>query len=156
LGLADADFDRITDSLFVHEGVIYSETHDFDLDCACTDVLPRYLAEVAHTDKCETLGGAVGVRTFIFDALKPISVLRFVNHHQKLRYRLSRIRHHVVAPDTVVDIDVLVDNVSTGAFDSTGQKQTLKNLILAQAKCEFDARQLTNGHDFLTMLGVAL
>jgi hypothetical protein len=156
LGLADADFDRITDSLLVHEGIIYSEAHDFDLDWACNSVLSRYLSEVAHTDKCELLGGTPGIASFLFNAVKPISVLRYLNEHQRLGYKLSRIRHHVVAPDTVVDINILVDHVSTGAFGSPAQKQTLKDFILAHAKREFDAYQLTNGHDFLTMLGVAL
>ena len=43
LGLADADFDRLTGDLETHEGIIYSDSHDFDMDWACEQTLHRYL-----------------------------------------------------------------------------------------------------------------
>src|SRR6266446_3526644 len=58
LGLADADFDRLTGSLETHEGVIYSDSHDFDMDWACEQTLHRYLEEVGDPDKCVAAGKA--------------------------------------------------------------------------------------------------
>jgi hypothetical protein len=83
LGLADADFDRLSNTLPAHEGLIFSEKHDFDLDWACHAVLSRYLAEVAHSDKCDADGGIDGVTRYLLDAVKPLSVLRYLSHRQK-------------------------------------------------------------------------
>ena len=49
LGLADADFDRINNCLCEHEGVIYSSTHDFDLDWAAPAAIKTYLTAVSYT-----------------------------------------------------------------------------------------------------------
>jgi Protein of unknown function (DUF4435) len=39
LGVVDADFGRLDDSLEEHEGLVYSEAHDFDLDWARPSVV---------------------------------------------------------------------------------------------------------------------
>jgi hypothetical protein len=159
LGLADADFDRITNSLLEHEGIIYSERHDFDLDWACERVLARYLNEVGSADRCGASGGAKGVAEYLFQAVKPLSVMRFLNENQRLRYRLSRIRHHELVidkRDPSIDVERLVSHVSVGSFSGHQKEQKLKDLIVAHTKRAFDRYQLTNGHDFLAMLGVAL
>ena len=159
LGLADADFDRISNSLSFHEGIIYSERHDFDLDWACQTVLSRYLTEVGDRVKCEAIGDVEAISRFIIDAVKPLSVLRLLNHRHGLKYRLTRIRHHELLSDKAqpsIDVERLIEHVSTGAFSGDRTKSELKARILAHAKTQFDGLQLTNGHDFLTMLGIAL
>ena len=129
LGLADADFDRLTGDLEVHEGLIYSDAHDFDIDWACEHSLSRYLHEVGDPAKCVAVGNAAGVAALIFKAVKPLSVLRYVNHHQRLRYKLSNVRHDDVVSDGEIDISLLVDHVSTGAFSPAAKKQALERLI---------------------------
>ena len=53
LGLADSDFDRIVGCFQQSDAIIFSESHDFDLDVADSDVLRRYLVEGGDVDKCE-------------------------------------------------------------------------------------------------------
>jgi hypothetical protein len=156
LGLADADFDRLTNSLDIHEGIIYSDTHDFDLDWACEDTLHRYLQEVGDNDKCMAAGNAPGIAAIIFEATKPLSVLRYVNHNQGLRYSLKGIRHADIVTDSIVEVDLLVEHVSTGSFAGMERKQKLRQLVKGHLGGQFDPQQLTNGHDFLAMLGIAL
>ena len=76
LGLADADFDRLTGSLETHEGLIYSDAHDFDMDWACQQTLHRYLQEVGDPGKCMAAGNAPGIAAMVFGAVKPLSILR--------------------------------------------------------------------------------
>jgi hypothetical protein len=156
LGLADADFDRLTNSLDIHEGIIYSEAHDFDLDWACEGTLHRYLQEVGDNEKCGAAGNAPGIAAIIFESAKPLSVMRYVNHNQRLRYSLRNIRHEQVVTGCVVEVDLLVEHVSTGAFSNAERKQRLRQLVRGHLGNQFDPLQLTNGHDFLAILGIAL
>jgi Protein of unknown function (DUF4435) len=156
LGLADSDFDRLNNCLPTSEGIIFSESHDFDLDIARSDVLRRYLVEVAHQDKCDALGGPNGVRALLYEACKPLSVFRYLSHTQNLEYRLSQVRHHEICNGASVDADLLIEHVSSGRFGAENKKQEMKRLVRNHTAREFDFQQLTNGHDFLTMLGILL
>jgi hypothetical protein len=157
LGLADSDFDRLNDCLPQREGVIFSESHDFDLDIACSDVLRRYLAEVGHQDQCDAHGGPDGVRGWVFEACKPLSVFRYLSHTQRLGYRLTHVRHHeICSPAEMIDLELLVEHVSSGRFALQNKKQEITRLIRNHTAREFDFQQLTNGHDFFAMLGIAL
>ncbi len=156
LGLADADFDRINGGIPVSELIIFSESHDFDLDVARSGVFDRYLAEVGHADKCAELGGPVAIRAWLLEACKPLSVLRYVSHSQDLGYRLNRIQHREICRDCLVDVDLLVEHVSTGRFSETARKSHIKRLIQNHCQQQYDAHEITNGHDFLSMLGLAL
>jgi hypothetical protein len=156
LGLADADFDRLTGSFENHEGVIYSDSHDFDMDWACEQTLHRYLEEVGDPDKCTAAGKAPGIAAMIFAAVKPLSVLRYVNHHQQLRYKLNNVRHDDIVNDGLVDIDLLIDHVSKGAFSDAEKKDKIKQLVKGHLGSQQNLWQLTNGHDFLALLGIAL
>jgi hypothetical protein len=156
LGLADADFDRVSNSLAEHEGVIFSEGHDFDIDWACKDVLSRYLDEVAHPEKCEALGGIDGVFEFVLDAARPLSVLRYVSQLRSLRLPLTRVRHAEIVKNAVVDLDLLIDHTCVDAHAAADRKTTIRDLVVRHAQTQFSKLQLTNGHDFFAMLGVAL
>jgi hypothetical protein len=156
LGLADADFDRLTGSLEFHEGLIYSESHDFDMDWACEDTLHRYLQEVGDPAKCVAAENAPGVAALIFSAVKPLSVLRYLNHHQNLRYKLSDVKHDEIVSSGVVVVDLLVEHVSRGTFSNPEKKRKLSHLINGHLSGQHHPLQLTNGHDFLALLGLAL
>jgi hypothetical protein len=156
LGLADADFDRLLGKLELHEGIIYSESHDFDMDWACESTLSRYLDEVGDKAKCAALGNAPGVAAMVFGAIKPLSILRYLNEHRGLRYKLAKIRHDAIVVDSVVDTTFLVEHVSQGAFSDPAKKQGLETLIKGHLSSQQDPLQLTNGHDFFALLGIAL
>ena len=59
LAVVDADFDRVTNSLLSHEGLIFSALHDLDLDWATPYVVERYLSEVGDKEKCDRYGSVV-------------------------------------------------------------------------------------------------
>ena len=92
----------------------------------------------------------------LLNAVKPLSVLRYVNHHQQLRYRLTDVRHSDIINDGTVDVDLLVEHVSQGSFSGTEKKKKLSQLVRGHLSSRHDPLQLTNGHDFLALLGIAL
>jgi hypothetical protein len=126
------------------------------MDWACEYTLHRYLHEVGDPEKCAAAGNAQGIGALLFVAAKPLSVLRYLNHHQNLRYKLTNVRHSEIVDDCAIEVDLLVEHVSQGAFGSVQKKQQLKDLVSGHLNRHFDLLQLTNGHDFLAMLGIAL
>ena len=52
LGAVHADFGRVDGSLEHHEGLVYSEAHDFDLDWVHVDAVQRYFKQIAEPEKC--------------------------------------------------------------------------------------------------------
>lgn len=155
LGLADAEFDRIEGSLPQSDAVLFSEGHDFDLDLIGTDVLRRYLAEVGHAHRCKDHGGHEGVRAWILKSCKPLSVLRYIESVRDLGYGLDNIDCRVICIDGCVDVNLLVGQVSLDASSARSQLD-LKQDLLSNVKQNFDLTQLTCGHDFIDLLGLAL
>jgi hypothetical protein len=154
LGLADADFDRI-DGRVSGDGIIFSGSHDFDLDVAESDVLRRYLLEVGHSERCELHGGCSKIRAWLYAACKPISILRYAIYSHNLGYKLDEVDFLQFWVDDAVDIDRLIERVSFGSSDAQ-EKASLRALAAQYVGQSFDLRQLTAGRDFLTMLGLAL
>jgi hypothetical protein len=153
LGLADAEFDRI-EGHAQSEGIIFSDSHDFDLDFIRTDSLHRYLTEVAHSDKCNELGGPEGVRAWLLEACKPLSVLRYITRVQDLGIRLDQVDYRQICIDGCVDVDLLAYHLS--ASQSNTSVDDLKSMLKSYVTQNFDLLQLTNGNDLSAMLGLAL
>jgi hypothetical protein len=154
LGLADADFDRITKSLIEHEGLIYSNSHDFDSDWTCESSLEKYLGQAGNPEKCAALGGAPEIGIKLRAGLKSLSVLRYLNQYQSLSYKLRPLRHEAFIQSMTVDLDLLMDEVFYNRPPT--QKPQLKALVVAHAAQEHDLLQLTSGHDLMSALGLAL
>ncbi|MDF2599154.1 MAG: hypothetical protein K0Q54_1977 [Methylobacterium brachiatum] len=156
LAVVDADFDRVLGSLKVHEGVIYSEGHDFDVDWAQPEVIRRYLLEAGDDAKCAALGGYNAIMTLVRESLKPISVARYLNQRGNIRYRLSGIYIDRCYANMQVDIDAYVALIFENRTPPQAEKDAVKGLIEQHSKAAFDLLQITNGHDFATALGVCL
>ncbi|MBB5054420.1 hypothetical protein HNQ36_004422 [Afipia massiliensis] len=154
LGLADADFDRVNNSLKEHEGIIYSDSHDFDMDCAATTCLQAYLNETGDVEKCEAIGTTEVIRQMIAERVKPLSVLRLVNVTQQFRYNLQWLDHDKFIIGNQLDQDVLINEVSQGAFAQN--KPVLTMLVSQHSAIDYDLAQITCGHDFYACLGLAL
>lgn len=58
--------------------------------------------------------------------------------------------------NSTIVVDLLIDHVSTGAFGSPERKHQLRQLVTGHLGNSYDFLQLTNGHDFFAMLGIAL
>lgn len=156
VGMVDADFDRLLNLVTQHEGLIWSDGHDFDLDTAITTVFERYLGEVADPAKVAASGGPRAFLAGLLSALKPLSALRFANEKHGLGYSLTQLEHDKFFDGATVDIEKLIEYVSWGKFSSTAQRDALRSHIQRYATAPIDLIQMTCGHDFCAALGIAL
>ena len=129
LGAVDADFDRIDCELEVHEGLVYSESHDFDLDWAQPTVLGKYLNQVADSEKRKTYGSASEIFVKILQALKPVSVARLLNHRRRIGFRLSHIDVSACFVNFGVRLDAYVDLIFEGCVASEQRRIELQEQI---------------------------
>jgi hypothetical protein len=157
LAIIDADFDRITGKLELHEGLVYSAAHDLDLDWAKPNVVARYLAEVGDKAKCDLHGPTEAIVEKILEGLKPVSVARLLNHLGHISYRLSDIDVSNCFGRFSVDLEAYVALVFGDRPVAVATKDAIRRRIsLAVSAKEYDLYQLTNGHDFHCALGASL
>jgi hypothetical protein len=155
LGAVDADFDRVERRLEVHEGLVYSESHDFDLDWARPTVLEKYLYEVADGEKRKIHGSANDIFAKIIQGLKPVSVARLLNR-RRIDYKLSRVDVSACFADFAVDLEQYVNLIFEGYEVTNERCIALKDQISRASDQDYDLYQLTNGHDFHSALGACL
>lgn len=156
VGLADADFDRLLGREVMHEGLIFSAAHDFDLDMAQTRALSRYFDEVCDVSKLSSFGGANGVLKHTLEALRPLSALRYVNQRFNLRYRLDNLELGTFYDGMSINVDAMIDSASTGKFADAIYKAKLKDYVQKHAAEDYDLLQFTSGHDVCAAIGISL
>ena len=156
IATVDADFDRIIGTIKLHEGIVYSDKHDLDLDWLTPDILERYLLEVGDRAKYTFCGSASEIIEKIMLGLKPISVAKLLNKQGLIRYKLSEINAGKCFAGFKVDIGSYVGMIFEGHPANTIKVNELKSKIADMMHNDFDLWQLTNGHDFHCALGVSL
>jgi hypothetical protein len=156
VAVIDADFDRITGNLLSHEGLIYSASHDLDLDWASPTVVDKYLSEVGDLAKVGQHGSVDDLMAKILIGLTPVSVARLLNHLKHIRYKLSDIDVSKCFVSFSVDIDGYIELVFKERPAIQSIKDALKRQITrATGQHNHNLRQLTNGHDFHCALGAS-
>lgn len=156
LGFVDLDFDAIENCVVSNDDVIYSCSHDFDLDICQTDVFRRYLQETADNSKLTAEGGYESLFASLLDALRPLSAMRYANVKKKLRYNLSNLRIHTFFDGVNIDVDAMVNEASGKKFSGQEFRDSLKEHIQHYAAQDFDLAQFTCGHDLIGAVGIAL
>lgn len=156
LGFVDLDFDRVLNAEIDDDDIVCSEHHDFDLDICATSVIERYLVEVADPQKMNTFENVAACVDALLLALKPLSAMRFANVRHGLGYSFRNIDLENFFDGSILDIGEMVDRVSQGRFNSVECKDALRAQIDRYCDSEIDLWQLTNGHDFMAGLGIAL
>jgi hypothetical protein len=157
LAVIDADFDRVLGGLPSHEGLIFSDAHDLDLDWARPALIDRYLKEYGDSRKyAGGLAVAENIMAKIMEALKPISVAKLLNRRGHLSHKLSGIDISVCCDGYAVDLGLFVDQIAAGPNLTPEQQRLVHAQITKASEMEYDLRQITNGHDFCAAVGVLL
>lgn len=156
LGAVDADFDRVLGVPRDHEGIIVSDTHDFDLDAISTTVLERYTNEVADLDKLASIGGARPLFRLVIESLKPLTMLRYANERHALGYKLGDLNIERFYDSSGAYLERMIDEVSWGKFNSIEFRSALRSHVERYMASGIDLMQATSGHDFCQALGLWL
>lgn len=157
LAIVDADFDKLLSALPSHDAIIYSETHDLDLDWALPTVVHKYLNEVGDPAKCGSFGSAESIISAIIEGLRPVSIARLLNRKGIIKYKLRDVNFTRCFDGMNVEVSAFVDEVcrmrGLEANENTQIREAINNAMTTEIHDPF---QLTNGHDFNCALGVAL
>lgn len=156
LGFVDLDFDYLDNCVSQNDDVIQSANHDFDIDICKTEVISRYLSEMADAHKLGTIGGGDAFVLLMLEALKPLSALRYANFKKNLRYDLSRIEIYKFFNGHAINIEKMIEEVSKGKFGSKEYKDILRGHIDNYMSAELDLWHFTNGHDLICAVGISL
>lgn len=156
LGAIDADFDRILGCLEAHEGLVYSEAHDFDLDWAQPSIVSSYLIEVGELQRYRRYGSAHRIIDLIMEGLRPVSVARLLSRVRKINCRVGDIDISGRFSGMSIDIDAYLDLIFGDRAGTGAEKLDVRSKIGRALNRSYDLRQLTNGHDFHCALGATL
>lgn len=156
LGFVDADFDRIVGTVIDNEDIIHSAMHDFDVDLCHTEVMERYLNEMASEQRLASEGGSAAVLLSLMEALRPLSAMRYANERHQLGYSLKRVDLDQFFDGTEIDRDAMINSVSGGRFSGQQFRAVLRTHVDNYASANIPVEQLTNGHDLITAVGIAL
>lgn len=156
LALADADFDRILNIGINSANLIYSESHDFDLDCALSPTLDLYLAEVANPEKLQDLGGTTGVLQRLLQSIRPISCARLANQMGQFQAPLSDTDWEPCYTPFGVNIERYIERALRKTSPTRQDIDNIVAIISRELAKDYDIAQITNGHDFCSALGISL
>lgn len=139
VAVVDADFDRIASSPVIHENIIYSASHDLDLDWFNTgEILSRYVRQVGNIEQIQILGGVDAVRSQILSGLHLLSVLRFTNHVGIVKFKLQELRLGKFYRNFSVDLDLMVEDVFVGRNVTPMQLKSLADVITKHARGSYE------------------
>lgn len=155
IALADADFDRARSTLKLHDNLVYSDGHDFEIDTIQTEVLKRYIKEVADdtllVEHCTV--GDLALR--IASGLIPISGAKAANADGDINYPLSEINWLQCFDGFEMNREKLAYVILKKDNPTRDRIASLLEII-EQAGSKYDLWQITNGHDFFAALGACL
>lgn len=154
IALADADFDRETGSMVELENLIYSENHDYDIDLMKTNVILRYLMEMANIKLCEEFGGVPSISEKIVQGLQPLSSAKLANVKGHINVKFAEI-------NWLPAFDGLQINRERLAYiilrkNNPDRDKIVEFIQLIDSEYTADIWQITNGHDFAEALGACL
>ena len=153
----DADFDRELHELDVHECIVYSESHDLDMDWATEVVLSRYFVEMGEPEKLASFrGGVTEIADRILSGLRVVSTARLLNRLGVIREKLSDLNISSDFQNLSITVEAYSELVKSKRNLTNDRTTQIANLIRGGLTRNHDLRQITNGHDFHCALGVGL
>lgn len=153
VGFADADFDRVEGVDPNIENVIYSDTHDFELDWLQSRSGVRFLIECSGGN-VKDVAQAQAVMMELLSTLKPLACLRLLNVRHRWRLKLRELRLYNYFDGSIFQIETLIDEILKGR-DRPSKSDVIRMLSVCEEN-ENDLLQLSNGHDVCAGLGVML
>ncbi len=168
IGIIDADFRRISNEIPTEKNIFMTDYHDTEIMIISFVALEK-LNILVDKEKIQTFENQQSkpLRDFILELIRPISVLRWLNHRDnlglKFKVRSRDKDDNYIDYKSFIDekykfnLDILLKEVENksqkqGFFKDKTIKQDFDNLL----KNDFDLKELSNGHDFMNVLTMIL
>lgn len=157
LALADADFDRLIQSARLSiDNIIFSEFHDFDLDCAASGVLDIYLKEVADGEKLKAIAGADEALVLHMKAIYPISCARLANEKGLTSLPLAKVDWECCYIPYSTNLSRYIERAARKLSLAKSDIDDIIAIIRKEEGENHNLFQVTNGHDLCISIGLSL
>ncbi len=166
IGIIDADFRRISGEI-LQGNIFMTDYHDTEIMLVCsntwqniTTILGKEKIQVFENQQSKPL------RDFLLELIKPISVLRWLNHRDNLGLTFKTTKGGIfnyIDYNSFIDekykfsIDILlkeVENKSEKKANFFKNNPKIKQDFEDLLKIDFDLKELSNGHDFMNVLAI--
>ena len=158
VAVIDADFDRILGRSYDLEGLCVTDCHDLDLTIFSSSALDRVVDMYAEKPLFEqAMGGSADkLRDFLLRASVELACCRLASERHALRlyFKDLKLYEFVDAASLITDLDKLASELVSRSTTRTTINE-LKTYVQAEKSKQHDLRQLANGHDVATFLGIA-
>jgi hypothetical protein len=156
VGFADADFDRILGSIILSPNIVYSSSHDFDLDMIRTNNFSRYLDEVADYDKRSKFSSDTEIIEYIASSIIPLTELKLHNVVNDVGLEVSACEWSNCYDGANFNISkLLLKLTKKQAPDGSHVAGHLVRIGEIRSML-VDKWQATNGHDMSCAIGICL
>lgn len=179
LSIVDSDFD-IIDNISYASNLFHTDYHDIEISIACSESFMKICKEYCTENKTSRINLEIeDITTYIFNKIKYLSILRYCNHKDYNIFCFSRmdIRKFINKDNLDIDVDKMICHIinkTIGNIDDPNNnlikdseeiielkekippKGSLLYDLSKHKNLTYDLKQLTNGHDFVSVFSIGL
>jgi hypothetical protein len=169
IGIIDADFRRITGEEIGLDNVFMTDFHDTEImQMSCPTVWENILLQYADSAKIDKVKQTnPDLLEFLMSLIRPLSILRLLNEKQKLGLKFKSDngeQYKFIDYNDFISKDLVLDKVKLlKAVEDKSTKPRFftnnpdkKAAFEADLQDNFDLKELSNGHDIINVLSIAL
>ena len=98
-------------------------------------------------------GNIHDVRTYCFNAVKPLSAMRFINRMLNLNIDFKKLKYDFVGENAKIDIEGLLKEAGIENLNKDLQDR-VRSYVLEFVAKELNFSLVTRGHDFIRFIGI--
>ena len=159
LGIVDADFGHVDDSLPTSQNVVVTDDHDVEMMIIKTGAFDAVLSEMGSEDKIyEFPDRERGIRDTLMQKVQVVGHLRHLSVKDGLHLRFEGLRfERVVDRNSLeIDIDGIIRRVFVKKTSNLRDEDIRDRLLELVEDGNDDPYQICCGHDFIAIFGIAL
>ncbi|MBM2815123.1 MAG: hypothetical protein HW421_1885 [Ignavibacteria bacterium] len=158
IGIRDSDFAKVEKFYKKFENLFYTDYHDIEISMINSICFDNIVLEHISMKKYQKFLSNYGnLKEVIFDKTYTIGLLKFYNYKNKLVWKFNNINFKkFINKDSLdVNIDNLIKDVEDKSIKLSIDKSHLKIELKKLSKHKLDNYQISNGHDFISILSIA-
>lgn len=169
IGIIDADFRRITGNFLTEKNIFMTDFHDTEMMTIFSESWDHIIYREADTEKLADFEQKKHFKDFLLELIKPLSCLRLLNETENLGLIFKKANkenqefkyiEYKLFVNEKLEFDFknllkAVENRSEKPNYFKNNPQIMQKLTDLQTKI-FDLKEISNGHDFMNVLAIAL
>ena len=159
LGIVDADFDHVDDSLPTSQNVVVTDEHDVEMMIVKTNAFDDVLLELGSKNKICKFPSINRIRCSLIEKTLIIGYLRYLSITGNLNLRFDGLDFSVFIDRKSLKINVekMIERVfKLKRIKGLQEKNIRDKLLEVVENANDDPYQICCGHDFVAIFGIAL